>query len=358
MAATGLFMTGFPGFIARRLLPELARNLGPDLEIHLLVEPRFLEQARHLLQQLGLKGHLWPGDVTQPGLGLPQPLAEEHRQAITHVYHLAAKYDLATDYESAYRINVEGTRHVLDFARGLPRLQRFVYFSTAYVSGDRTDEVAEDELEAGQGFKNHYEHTKYLAEREVRAAQGEVPVVILRPGIVVGDARTGETAKFDGPYFVMRLLARLPRWLPLPYLGRGSAPVNLVPVDYVAKAAAVLGNLPDNAGTTYHLTDPRPYTARELYEQICRALGRPKPRGQVPLGLLKAALSLRPLERLTGIPRQVLPYFEIGARYRTDHARRDLEPLGLYPPPDFATYLPNLLAFLLKHLHDPDKVLL
>ncbi len=353
--ATGLFMTGFPGFIARRLLPELVAHWNGNPHLHLLVEPRYHGIAQQVLQRLGIRATLWPGDITQPGLGLSHTFPAELYSSITHVFHLAAKYDLATDYASAYRVNVEGTRNVLDFARQFPQLQKVVYFSTAYVSGDRTDEVAEDDLEAGQGFKNPYELTKFQAEQLARAAMEDLPLVILRPGIVVGDSRTGETAKFDGPYFVLRLLARLPRWLPLPYLGRGTAPVNLVPVDYVVQATRILALRPDNAGTTYHLTDPRPYTARQLYEMFLKVLQHPAPRGTLPLPVLQAALSLRAIERFLCVPRQVLPYFEIGAQYRTDHAQQHL-PTGVFPPPDFADYLPTLVRYLSQHLHDPEKI--
>ena len=125
------------------------------------------------------------------------------------VFHLAAIYDLAVPLEIAQRVNVDGTGNVLDFCARAEGLERLAYVSPAYVAGMRTGVVYEHELVMGQAFKNHYESTKFQAEVWVRELLDRVPTTILRPAIVVGDSRTGETEKFDGPYYILRALAAL-----------------------------------------------------------------------------------------------------------------------------------------------------
>src|SRR5262249_28751133 len=141
------------------------------------------------------------GDITAPGLGLGTSVARAFARRLTGCFHLAAVYDLAVAKDVGTRINVEGTRNVLDFLGGASRLERLDYVSTAYVSGTAVGTYRETDLDVGQSFKNHYEETKFLAE--VAVTESGLPAAIYRPAIVVGDSRTGETAKFDGPYFAL-----------------------------------------------------------------------------------------------------------------------------------------------------------
>src|SRR6185295_13240080 len=105
--------------------------------------------------------------------------------------------------EVGMRVNVDGTRHVLDFAAAQPSLERLHYVSTCYVSGRYQGVFAESDLEKGQTFNNYYEETKYLAEVEVQRRMREgLPATIYRPSVVVGDSTSGATQKYDGPYFV------------------------------------------------------------------------------------------------------------------------------------------------------------
>src|SRR5262249_35034294 len=158
--------------------------------------------------------------------------------------------------------NVGGTRHVLGFARSCPRLVRFHYMSTAYVSGRSPGEFTEADLDRGQTFNNWYEQTKYRAEVEVRREVGRgLPATLHRAADVVGDSATGATLKYDGLYFVIRWLLRQPRVGFMPVAGDPTrVEVNVVPLDFVAAAVTYLGTLPDSEGKVYQLTDPRPLT--------------------------------------------------------------------------------------------------
>jgi nucleoside-diphosphate-sugar epimerase len=240
-----VLFTGFPGFIGARLIPRLL-ELRPEASFECLVQEKFLPAADASVAALAAshphtKGRirLVTGDITAPGLGLGAGAAKALAKKVTGCFHLAAVYDLAVSKDVGMRINVEGTKNVLEFLGGAPGVRRFDYVSTAYVSGTAVGTYREKDLDVGQSFKNHYEETKFLAEVAVR--ESGLPSAIYRPGIVVGDSRTGETAKFDGPYFALNAMSLLPSPGAFLRIGDGKAEVNLVPVDFVLEAIARLG---------------------------------------------------------------------------------------------------------------------
>jgi nucleoside-diphosphate-sugar epimerase len=149
------------------------------------------------------------GDITLPGLGIEVARAQGAAGvAARGVAPRAPSTTSRSRARSRERVNVDGTRNLLEFAGARERFERLQYVSTAYVSGRTRGVFRETDLDVGQGFKNHYEETKFLAEVEV--VRSKLPATIYRPGVVVGDSRTGETAKFDGPYAVLRMMERLP----------------------------------------------------------------------------------------------------------------------------------------------------
>ena len=265
-----VFMTGFPGFIAQRLVGKML-DRAPDTSFIFLIQdsmrgvadaaikgmekpyPGFIESTQVLT-----------GDISKRRLGLGKDEYEAACAQITHVWHLAAVYNLAIPQNIAYQINVLGTANVLDLCEASHRLQRLDYVSTCYVAGDRTGRVMESDLDAGQDFKNHYESTKNWAEQEVRRRMDRVPTAIHRPAVVVGDSQTGETDKYDGPYTMITFLNKLPTWMPFVYVGPCQAPINLVPVDFLVDAMAEIWTREDALGLTFHLADPYPHTSGEV----------------------------------------------------------------------------------------------
>jgi thioester reductase-like protein len=349
-----ILMTGFPGFIAGRLLEELF-VYQTDVTVHLLVEPSRQADARQRLDELRdehpeFEGdfELHPGDITDPKLGVPDETYQSLADSVEVVWHLAALYDLAVAEEPAYRVNVRGTVHVLDFCDACKNLRRFNYVSTCYVSGERNGKVYEDELDEGQGHNNHYESTKFWAEMEVQRRMDQVPTAIFRPGIVVGDSNTGETDKYDGPYYVFQLLDRLPDWVPMPNIGDGEAMVNLVPVDFVTEAMAFLGLKEDAAGTVYQLADPHPMRASDILAEAADCLGRAGTLGRVPARLVEGALRSQTVERLAGVPRQAISYFNRDAVYDASHTQRALKDTDIRCP-HLSSYLPTLIAYYQAH---------
>lgn len=358
--APHIFMTGFPGFIASQLIDRLVRREG-ELSFTFLVQQHLREAADRALERLdaehdGLAARctLVAGDITERNLGMDDASYARETARTTHVWHLAAVYDLSVPVAIAYRVNVIGTANVVDFCLDCDHLVRHDYVSTCYVSGDRTGPVLESELDQGQGFKNHYESTKCWAEMEVRRRMHRVPTCIHRPAIVVGDSRTGRTDKYDGPYFIIQLFMRLPSWLPMVNMGEGEVRVNIVPVDFVVDGMAALAFNPDAIGKTVALADPNPRTAREVIEGVLSALGMRRPVADVPTGLVERALEVQRLRQLVKIPREAVIYFNHDVSYDTANQKALLAGTGVSCP-DFVETLPTLIDYVRRH---PDKAFL
>jgi thioester reductase-like protein len=349
--ATALF-TGFPGFLGSELLP-LVLGRDPELRALCLVQGKFAELARRRYSELARRApdivgrvELAEGDLTLPGLGL---VAGAERDVV-EIFHLAALYDLSAQPGPARRVNVDGTRNVLDVAERCPALRRLHHVSTCYVSGRRRGLVLESELEHDAGFHNAYEETKYLAEVAVQERmRGGLPATIYRPAVVVGDSATGETQKFDGPYFVIRWLLKQPRVAVMPVVGDVRAHVlNVVPRDFVVAAIAHLAPLPQAAGQVYQLADPDPPTIDEALDLLARATGRHLLRVTLPLRAAKLAIDRVPgVYALLGIPSAAIDYFVHPARFDTARARADLD--GAVRAPRFESYVGRLVAFARAH---------
>lgn len=356
-----VLLNGFPGFLADHLL----RNLADDRQapIHILSLPSTVEMARTRLTTMekdwpGLKNRwtVHPGDISKPDLGLQEKTYDELTSEIGVVWHLAAIYDLAVEAQLAYRVNVGGTGYILDFCEACTDFHRLNYVSTCYVSGDRTGTIYEDELDRGQHHKNHYEATKFWAEVEVQRRRKDIPTTIFRPGIVVGNSITGETNKYDGPYYIFQLLHRLPEWMPFPNIGSGNAVVNLVPIDVIARALSALGKHEETRGQTLHLADPHPMTAQQIVNQVLALLGRRPTVGRLPASWVERALDNKTVSAWTGVPKEALVYFNHDARYDTTRASSHLEKLDIHIP-HLSIYLNNLVDFYLRHPDEPPGLL-
>ena len=344
-----IFLTGFHGFIAARLVKRLA---SAKTQFFLLVQPQFVETAMKTLEEIAAETGaplenfaLIEGDITQENLGISEEDLEIIQAETTDVYHLAAIYDLAVEKDLAYQVNVEGTRNVNELAGNLPNLRRYNYISTCYVAGRRTGEILETELEHNAGFRNFYEETKYLAEMEVEALKDELPVTIFRPSVVVGDSETGETAKYDGIYYLIHYLRKSPALLRFVNVGNKLVKLNLVPVDFVVKGIAALAKDENAIGKTVALADPNPLTTEQLFEAIAEALTGKKSVWTPPPTLVEKSLSLSISPPITGLPLFGVPYFFLKQTYDTSQAGELLAAHNVACP-SFPTYVKNLLKFV------------
>lgn len=360
LSSRKIFFTGFPGFIGSRLISHLLTADGAS-QIICLVQRKFLDKANEAAQTLwrqtgasATRLSCICGDITEPFLGLEQKIYEELAASVAEVWHLAAVYDLSINEAVARKINLEGTKNILALCGHARAFAKLIYFSTCYVSGDRTGVIKEDDLDTGQGFKNHYESTKFLAEVEVRKAMAAgLKALIIRPAIVVGDSKTGMTDKFDGPYFGMRFIDKF-KWVPwgLPFVGASAAEVNLVPIDYLTQAVVKLVSLAGAVGHTFHLADPQPMLARDIYKELCLLITGKTPLGlRLPPQLVDAAL-IAPVRRWLGVPREVLTYFNHKAHYDSMWTQKFLAGNGLVCPA-MKDYLPVIYNYWLAHKNTP-----
>ncbi len=347
-----IFLTGFPGFIAERLVARLARA---DVQFFLLVQPQFVEKSMNAVSEIAVRTGvseenfaLIEGDITAADLGMPAEDLEIVRETTTDVFHLAAMYDLAVAKDAAYKVNFEGTKNVNDMVGSLPHLARYNYISTCYVAGKRRGEILETELAHDAGFRNFYEETKYLAETEVEKLKTDLPVTIFRPSVVVGDSKTGETAKYDGIYYLIKYLQKAPGILRLVNVGNKHVKLNLVPVDFVVDGIAALAFDEKALGKTIALADPEPLTTGELFDVIAEHLtGKRSAVGPPPAVVEKFLMS--PISPpVTGLPHSGVPYFFVSQAYDTSVATGLLNEHQITCP-NFRDYAANLLKFLKKH---------
>ena len=263
--SNAVFLTGAAGFlgtqVVRLILEQTERSLivltrGRDLSDARLRLERIWWDWPDMVKEIGGRVQVVTGDLSAPRLGLSDPDYEELSGRISHIIHLAADIRLNESLDHLRRVNVEGTRNVLELARVAHRLHgltRLSYVSTAYVAGGRKGSVSEDALTDRYGFSNHYELSKFEAETLVREAGNEFPVSVFRPGMVVGDSRTGAVKTFNTVYFPLRLyLSGKLKIFPVD----PSMKINMVPGDYVSEAIVRLTFDPQAEGLNFHLTLP------------------------------------------------------------------------------------------------------
>lgn len=350
-------VTGLPQFTTRRFVAELAAA-DPKGRFALLVPERHLPAARKFVATLpGARDRfqLLEGEVKRIDLGLSGAEFRDLAAEVSVVHHTAAVFHLGVAQSVASEINVRGTEEVLELCRHARELRHLVFHSTLGVSGDFDGTWTEDDYDRGQRFNNHYEETKFVAEGLVRreAEASRLPVTILRAPVIVGDSVTGEVDRFDGPYQLMLLFIALPVDLGLPLPGRASRLINLIPVDFFARAARVLSARPPDAGAvlTYHIADPAPYTMARVFELVARASERKVPRGYVPPRLLRALMRTPGLERFAESPLAALDLFTADVTYSTARAAPLLAEAGVACP-RFPDYVENLVAYLRQKIAD------
>ncbi len=347
-----IFLTGFPGFIAGRLVEKLATR---DTQFILLVQPAFLASAMQAVEKIAERTNsplnnfqIFKGDITSKNLGLSGEDLAVVKNSTTDVFHLAAVYDLAVGKDLAFRVNVEGTKNVNELVKTVSNLNCYNYISTCYVAGKRTGEILETELLHNAGFRNFYEETKYFAELSVEELKRELPLTIFRPSVVVGDSQTGETVKYDGIYTLILYLRKLPSLLTLFNIGNDTVRLNLVPVDFVVNAIAAISVDKTALGQTLQIADSDPLTTRQLFDTVSKYLANRKSAFSFPTALVEKSLMLPITPALSGLPHVGVPYFFLEQIYDTSIAQKMLTAHNVSCPP-FESYVKNLLDFVEKH---------
>lgn len=355
-----IFLTGGTGFLGMELLARYLERT--DRHVYVLVRPSDdaepAERLRGVIEELSGDPDAFPsrwtavaGDALVPGLGIDPARRRELAAEVDTVVHSAASVSFSLPLEESRRINVAGTRRVLEFAelcRDRGGIRRFAYVSTAYVAGDHPGRFGEDQLDVGQGFRNSYEHSKFEAERLVRRCAYELPVQIFRPSIIVGEQSSGWTASFNVLYpplkgFEAGAYPALP--------ARPDTPVDVVPVDYVADAIFELAERPAEHEEVNHLVaGERATTVGLIAERAGRYFGRRPPRMLRPwlyrLIIHPLLIAVSRGRRLRALRRAetLFPYFRMRVRFDDRGSRARLKPAGIRPPrPE--SYLDRLLDF-------------
>jgi long-chain acyl-CoA synthetase len=358
----GVLLTGATGFVGMELLVRYLERT--DRRVYALVrgadDREVAARVKRTLRSLFGAGHPYAkrvvavcGDITRPGLGLGRGrdgLAER----VSEIVHGAASVSFELELEAMRAINVEGTRRMLQFAercQGRGGLRRMSYISTAYVAGEHEGLFSEDDLDVGQRFRNAYEQSKFEAERLIAGSRTQVPVTVLRPSIVVGERGSGWTASFNVLYWPLRAFAR-GAYLALP--ARHEAPVDVVPVDYVADAIFALSQAPEAEGATFHLTaGAQASSVGELVDLATTRFERRAPRLVAPGVyrrvvhplLVRASRDERHLRALAR-SRIFFPYFSMAVVYDDRRSRVALAAAGIRPTP-LHRYFDRLVDFAL-----------
>lgn len=294
------------------------------------------------------------GDAAAMDLGLSGAEFRALASEIDRIHHCVQVSYAGAERATAEQVNVGSAYEILELARACKKLRCLVVHSSAQVSGDRSGVVREEDLDRGQRFRNPIEETLAKAERVYRRAmtgKKSVPIAVIRPTIVVGDSRTGEVDRLEGPYLLILLMLASPPDFPLPvaFSGRTDVPLNLVPIDFVTKAALHIGRDARAIGRTFHLVDPNPLPAHKVVELVAHAGGRRVPSGFLPANLMRAFLRTPGLERFVKSPRAALDAVMVPVTYDHTNADELLEGTNITCPP-LETYVAELVAHVQRWL--------
>jgi NAD(P)-dependent dehydrogenase (short-subunit alcohol dehydrogenase family) len=358
-------VTGATGFIGRNLVHELLKREG---EIHVLVRPGSrgrLEQWIAATPAAGGRITAIEGDITKPECAVDPGARGALKGA--EVYHLAAVYDLEASEESNRAANVDGTRNVVELANAVGAARIHHVSSIAVAGGKWKGDFTEEMFDEGQELEHPYYATKFESEKIVRT-ESKVPWRVYRPGIVIGHSETGEADRIDGPYYSFKILQRLreslPSWVPL--VGPEGWALNLVPVDFVAKAIDHIGHQDGLDGRCFHIVDPHPLSLGDSLNEFARAAHAPefalrfdrRATSMVPSDVTKAMGSLPAVQRIRDqilegvhIPGPALDYMANRATFTATESQRALEGSGIAVPP-LRTYAWRIWDFWERHL-DP-----
>lgn len=364
------FVTGATGFIGKRLVKALLARKGST--VHFLVRDPAKVDALHAYWGLSgsAKARAMPvvGDLTARRLGVGADALKALKGQIDAVYHLAAVYDLSADEESQVRVNVEGTRNLVEFAKAVDA-GHLHHVSSIAAAGLYEGVFREDMFDEAENLEHPYFMTKHESEKIVRT-ESKVPWTVYRPAFVVGDSATGEIDKIDGPYYFFKLIQRMRQILPpwMPSVGLEGGRINIVPVDFVVRCIDhVSHSKADIRGKAFHLVDPQGYRIGDVLDIFSKAAHAPKMNlfvnaallGFIPKSVKKGLMALAPVRRIRnavmkdlGLPEDVLTFLNWPTRYDRRALDAALEGSGIECP-RLDDYAWRLWDYWERHL-DPD----
>ncbi len=363
------FVTGATGFIGKRLVKALLARRGAV--VHFLVRPGSEGKLAALYEYWGVgKARAVPvtGDLTAKKLGVSTEAIKALKGQVDAVYHLAAVYDLSADAESQVQVNIEGTRNMVEFAKAVDA-GHVHHVSSIAAAGLYEGVFREDMFEEAEGLDHPYFMTKHESEKIVRK-ECKVPWTVYRPALVVGDSKTGEMDKIDGPYYFFKLIQRMRQILPpwMPSMGIEGGRINIVPVDFVVACIDFISHAKsDIKGKAYHLVDPQGYRVGDVLDIFSKAAHAPKMNlfvnaallGFIPKSVKKGMMALAPVRRIRaavmkdlGLPDDMFTFINFPTRYDRRELDAVLKGSGITCP-NLNDYAWLLWDYWERHL-DPD----
>ena len=362
------FVTGATGFIGKRLVRKLLERKGSV--VHFLVRKESDNKVADLRAYWGASAaRVVPvyGDLTAKKLGVSAEAIKGLKGKIDHFYHLAAVYDLDADEESQIAVNIEGTRNTVEFARAVDA-GHFHHVSSIAAAGLYEGVFREDMFDEAENYEHPYFMTKHESEKIVRK-ECKVPWSVYRPAMVVGDSRTGEMDKIDGPYYFFKLIQRMRQLLPpwMPSVGLEGGRINIVPVDFVVDALDVISHKAGIAKKCYHLVDPVGYRVGDVLDIFSKAAHAPKMNlfvnaalfGFIPRSITKGLMALAPVRRVRnavmkdlGVPPDMMTFVNYPTRFDCRDTLAMLKGSGVECP-NLKDYAWRLWDYWERHL-DPD----
>ncbi len=340
-----VLVTGFPG---RQPAVHLVRELAArgELSVCCLVNETRHERALELIQALPeaarKRGSIWLGDPRSMDMGLSGEEFAVLIESVEVIHHCASITDPAGTEEEAAG-NVRAMAEVLEFAEAAPRLKRLVCWSSATVSGQREGFVKETDLDDEAGFRNPVEESLYRLERMLGESIDELPIVVLRPALMLGDSITGEAQDLNGLYLLIRFLISAPDDYRIPTPTRSGVRISAVPVDYAVRAGLHITADDSSVGRTFHIVDPKPVSVQHALRLLAEATDRPAPREHDPLNLTTALMRAPGLQRFRNTTRAFLDQLKTDVIYDDRNTREALAGAGIACP-ELESYVDTMVT--------------
>jgi NAD(P)-dependent dehydrogenase (short-subunit alcohol dehydrogenase family) len=362
------FVTGATGFIGKRLVAKLLQRKGAV--VHFLIRQESEGKVAGLREYWGVgASRAVPvfGDLTAKKLGVSADDVKALKGQVDHFFHLAAVYDLEADEESQIAVNVDGTRNTVEFAKAIGA-GHFHHVSSIAAAGLYEGVFREDMFEEAENYDHPYFMTKHESEKIVRK-ECKVPWSVYRPAAVVGDSRTGEMDKIDGPYYFFKLIQRMRQILPpwMPSVGLEGGRINIVPVDFVVDSLDHIAHQKRGSGACFHLVDPMGYRVGDVLDILSKAAHAPKMNlfvnaalmGFIPKSVKKGLMALAPVRRVykavmqdLGLPEDMMTFVNYPTRFDCRQTLAALKGSGIECP-NLKDYAWRLWDYWERHL-DPD----
>ena len=364
------FVTGASGFIGKRLVRKLLER--PDTVVYFLLrddkgQAKKIKALRAYWGVTEKRAIAVTGDLKEPLLGLSRADQKLLKKNVEHFFHLAAIYDLKADAEDQIAVNINGTKNAVALANAIDA-GVFEHVSSIAAAGMYEGVFREDMFDEAENLDHPYFQTKHDSEKVVR---DEVKGAwrVYRPALVVGDSKTGEMEKIDGPYYFFKLIQRMRQMLPpwMPTIGLEGGRINIVPVDYVVDAIDYIAHKPGLDRKAFHLVDPNPMRVGDVLNTFADAAHAPSFTmrinaallGFVPRSLKKGMMALTPVRRIRnaimqdlGLPEDILQFVNYPTRFDSREAQAALKGSGVEVPP-LDSYAWRLWDYWERHL-DPD----